>query len=158
MIFSIITPNLVVAVLKIIVVIKLFRMFDMDGFYMRKLGTKPNWKVMYVIAKQMITIFVLSHTVGLIFYVIDYALVNDPICQDNNSCNPVIIEYAGCIRQLPIRQSFLTIGRCDTSTRFIGESTLSQPSATVILRPITRMRSSTLFSSFASGSSSTATW
>lgn len=84
MILSILTPNKAVAVLKIIVVVKLMRMLDMDELYMRRLATSTTWKVIYVISKQMITIFLLSHTIGLFFYAIDYALVNDPICQNNN--------------------------------------------------------------------------
>lgn len=33
------TPNTAVSILKIIVVVKVMRMLDMDGLYMRKLGT-----------------------------------------------------------------------------------------------------------------------
>lgn len=121
MILSILTPNLAVAVLKIIVVAKLMRMLDMDEFYMRRLATSANWKVIYVISKQMITIFLLSHTVGLFFYVIDYALVNDPICQNNNSRTHVPIESAGCTRPRPIRPSSSTTGKSNISTLSTGE-------------------------------------
>jgi hypothetical protein len=44
-----------------------------------------------VIGKQVITIFNLSHVIGLIFYLIDYAIVQTPTCQDNNSRTSTVI-------------------------------------------------------------------
>jgi hypothetical protein len=52
---------------------------------MRRLSTSLNAKAVYVIGKQIITIFVIAHTLGIIFYAIDYALTQDPACQNNNS-------------------------------------------------------------------------
>lgn len=66
---------------KLMVVFKFVRMFEIDDIFMRKLAIHLNGKVTYVIIKQIITIFNLSHTIGLIFYLIDLALTNDPICQ-----------------------------------------------------------------------------
>ena len=63
----------------------------MDDLYMRRLSVNINGKTLYVIGKQFITVFILSHTIGVIFYLIDFALVNDNIagviCEGNNSCN-----------------------------------------------------------------------
>ena len=63
----------------------------MDDLYMRRLSVSINGKTLYVIGKQFITVFILSHTIGVIFYLIDFALVNDNIagviCEGNNSCN-----------------------------------------------------------------------
>lgn len=80
LIASMISPSIELDGFKIIVVIKLGRMLEFDDFYLRKFARKKNLKVTYVIGKQFITIFLLSHTIGLFFYVIDYALVNDPAC------------------------------------------------------------------------------
>ncbi len=41
-------------------------------------------KVAYVIFKQFVTMFLLAHTIGIIFYAVDFALTNDPICINNN--------------------------------------------------------------------------
>jgi len=54
-------------------------MLEFDDFYMRKLSVSVSGKVLYVIGKQFVTIFILSHTIGVIFYMIDLALVNDNI-------------------------------------------------------------------------------
>lgn len=43
---------------------------------MRKLSIKPQLKVIYVIIKQIIIIFIIAHTIGSIFYLIDYTLLN----------------------------------------------------------------------------------
>lgn len=68
---------------KLLILLKLIRMFEIDALYLRRLGVHRLRKTLYVIGKQVITIFNLSHACGLVFYLIDYALVNQPMCQDN---------------------------------------------------------------------------
>jgi hypothetical protein len=62
-------------------------MLEMDELVMRKLSmsTRLAARTIYIVGKQFLTIFVLSHTVGVIFYIIDFTLVNEPMCQENNS-------------------------------------------------------------------------
>jgi hypothetical protein len=141
MLASIISNSLYLNIAKIIVVVKIMRMFDIDELYMRKISTNANLKIAYVIGKQFITIFILSHTIGLFFYAIDYALTNDPMCQENNSCKHATIKCAGCTRQLPFRPSSTMTGNFNTSILSTGESTPLPQSVTAILRPTTQLKS-----------------
>jgi hypothetical protein len=68
-----------------VVVVKFARMFDVDRLFIRNLSTSPNKKAVYVIGKQLLTIFLISHTFSLMFYAIDYALTLTPICLNNQS-------------------------------------------------------------------------
>jgi len=56
---------------KLLVFYKFARMFQLDEFILRRLSVHRFRKTLYVIGKQMITIFVLSHIIGLIFYLMD---------------------------------------------------------------------------------------
>ena len=58
--------------LKLWLILKLIRLSEIDDFYMRKFNIYRKSKAVYVIFKQIILIFVLSHVVGLIFYAMDY--------------------------------------------------------------------------------------
>lgn len=51
--------------------LKIGRLFQIDDFYLRKLNIHRRSKAAYVIFKLMVIIFLLSHLIGLIFYVID---------------------------------------------------------------------------------------
>lgn len=66
---------------KLVVVFKFIRMFELNELYMRRLAVSRKGKVLFVIGKQIITIFILAHIIGLIFYIIDFGLVNSPVCQ-----------------------------------------------------------------------------
>lgn len=72
---------------KMIIVLKFVRMFEIDGFYMRRLATATTPKAIYVIGKQLVTIFNIAHTIGIVFYAIDYALTLGPACQETPSRN-----------------------------------------------------------------------
>ena len=52
--------------------LKLIRISEIDDFYMRRFNIHRKSKAVYVIFKQVVLIFVLSHIVGLIFYAMDY--------------------------------------------------------------------------------------
>ena len=77
---TILSSDIYINIVKILVVTKFIRMLDFDELYVRKISANKMLKVYYVISKQFITIFILSHTIGLFFYVIDYALTKDPVC------------------------------------------------------------------------------
>lgn len=73
---------------KLIIFYKFMRLFEFNVIYLRKLATNVVARTAFEISKQFVTIFVLSHIIGLIFYVIDFTLTNYPICEGNNqSCN-----------------------------------------------------------------------
>lgn len=80
LIITILSSDIYINIVRVIVVTKFIRMLDIDELYLRRISTNRMLKVYYVISKQFITIFILSHTIGLFFYVIDYALTNDPVC------------------------------------------------------------------------------
>lgn len=86
LIISMVSDDFYVNFLKIIIVLKFIRMFEIDGLFMRKLSTSANYKALYVIFKQLVTIFVIAHTLGTIFYAIDYSISQSPTCQNDNSC------------------------------------------------------------------------
>lgn len=71
---------------KLLIILKFMRMFEIDELYLRKLSTSLKGKAIYVIGKQLITIFVIAHTLGTIFYAIDYSLTQGAACQGDNSC------------------------------------------------------------------------
>ena len=87
---------------KLIIIAKFMRMFQIDELYMRRLATAVNTKILYVVSKQLVTLFILAHTIGLFFYGIDLALTNDPICINDNSRKLFIMKYVGYIHQLLI--------------------------------------------------------
>jgi hypothetical protein len=77
---SLISSDYYLNIVRLIVVTKLARMLEIDELLIRKISTAKTLKISYVIGKQFITIFILSHTIGLFFYAIDFALTNDPGC------------------------------------------------------------------------------
>jgi hypothetical protein len=70
---------------KLALLIKFARIFQVDQLYLRRLGVQQTARILYVIGKQILTIYILSHSIGLIFYLIDFALLQDPICSGSNS-------------------------------------------------------------------------
>jgi hypothetical protein len=84
---TLVSQNYYLNYVKLIVIFKFLRMLEMDELVMRKLSmsTRLAARTIYIVGKQFLTIFVLSHTVGVIFYIIDFTLVNEPMCQENNS-------------------------------------------------------------------------
>lgn len=85
LIISMVSDNFYMNFLKIIIALKFIRMFEIDGLFMRKLSTSANFKALYVIGKQLITIFVIAHTIGTIYYAIDYSISQSPTCINDNS-------------------------------------------------------------------------
>ena len=92
---------------------------------MRKLSMSTHLAVrtIYVVGKQFLTIFILSHTIGVIFYIIDFTLVNEPICQNDNSRKKNLIKFVGYTLRLPTHLSFNMSGKYSTFTLYIGELT-----------------------------------
>ena len=66
-----ITRSYYINYMKLWLILKVTRLFEIDDFYLRKLNIHRKSKAFYVIFKLMIIIFLLSHLVGLIFYAID---------------------------------------------------------------------------------------
>jgi hypothetical protein len=87
LIITMVTQFFYMNLLKMIIVLKFIRMFEIDELYMRKLSTNVKGKTLYVIFKQFITIFVIAHTIGIIFYAIDLALTKETACLNDTSCN-----------------------------------------------------------------------
>ena len=69
-------------ILKGVVIVKFMRMFEIDVLYLRKISTKWTLKIFYVIFKQVVTIFIIAHTIGIIFYAMDYSLTQSAMCID----------------------------------------------------------------------------
>lgn len=84
---ALVSQNYYLNFVKLILIFKFLRMLQMDELVMRKLSmsTRLAARTIYIVGKQILTIFVLSHTIGVIFYIIDFTLVNESICQENNS-------------------------------------------------------------------------
>lgn len=70
-----------------VIVIKFLRIFEIDRLFMRGLSTTLNKKAVYVIGKQLVIIFLISHTLGIIFYAMDYAYTLTSMCIDNPQRN-----------------------------------------------------------------------
>lgn len=85
LIISMVSDDFYMNFLKIIIALKFLRMFEIDGLFLRKLSTSPNYRALYVIGKQLVTIFVVAHTIGTIYYAIDYKISQSPTCQNDNS-------------------------------------------------------------------------
>lgn len=92
LIISMVSDDFYMNFLKIIIALKFIRMFEIDGLFIRKLSTSPNYKVLYVIGKQLVTIFVFAHTIGTIYYAIDYKISQSPTCKNDNSCTFIAIR------------------------------------------------------------------
>lgn len=76
---------------KLFIFLKFIRLLQIDKFYLRRLSLHKVFKVTYVIFKQMVIIYLASHIVGIIFYIIDYYFVNTPVCEGaNQECTPLI--------------------------------------------------------------------
>ena len=56
---------------KMIILLKFARIFEIDRLYMRRLATTAAPRAIYVIAKQLVTIFNIAHTLGILFYAVD---------------------------------------------------------------------------------------
>ena len=61
-------------------------MFEFDKFYLRRLSMHVVRKTLYVISKQMLTIFTVSHVIGLWFYLMTMAIIDQTdICSGANT-------------------------------------------------------------------------
>lgn len=104
----------------VLVVIKFSRIFDLDQLFIRNLSTTSSKKAIYVISKLLVGVFLVSHTLGIIFYAIDYAYTLRPICINDQSRISTPIQCAGFTRPLPTLPLWPTDGECATSTRCTG--------------------------------------
>lgn len=87
---SIVARNLGLMYAKLVIVLKFMRMFEFDEIIIRKFSTDVALKTIYIISKQLVTVFVLSHTIGILFYLFDYNLLDQPVCAgSNSSCTTV---------------------------------------------------------------------
>jgi len=84
---ALISQNYYLNFAKLLVIFKFLRMLEMDELVMRKLSmsTRIKARTIYIILKQFLTIFILSHTIGIFFYMIDYSLLNTPMCLNDTS-------------------------------------------------------------------------
>lgn len=119
---AMVSEDRVINIAKLIIIAKFIRMFQIDELYMRRLSTAVNTKILYVVSKQLVTLFILAHTIGLFFYGIDLALTNDPICINNNSCKTFLIKYVGSTHLQLIHRLIASTGKSNTFTLFIGAS------------------------------------
>lgn len=71
--------------LKLIIMYKFLRMFEIDAIILRKVSTWVRARLIYEISKQFVTLFVLAHLWGIVFFLIDNSLNNDPLCVNNPS-------------------------------------------------------------------------
>ena len=142
---ALVSQNYYVNYAKLIIFFKFMRMFQMNDIIERKLSTHVMARTVYVIGKQIISIFVLSHLLGLGFWVIDNVMVNEPICQDNSNRNCSAIQSAGSKAQQPTPPSTPSTGKYSISTRSTGASTPSPTSVTGTSRPTTSTRPFTAY-------------
>ena len=77
--------------LKIVIILSFRRILEIDQFYLRSLSLHRKSKTAYVIFKQIVIIFVLSHIEGVIFYWIDFAMLKSSMCLDNPDCNNMVM-------------------------------------------------------------------
>lgn len=75
----IVTQNYWINYAKIYLVLKLYTLNQIDKIYQRKLQTKRLRKTIYVIARLLLIVLLLSHVMGLIFYAIDYYILTNGI-------------------------------------------------------------------------------
>lgn len=68
---------------KIVVILKFIRMFEMDRYVMRMLLVEYTLKVVYVILKQVVVIIVISHVIGIFYYMLDSYLLTTDVCLNN---------------------------------------------------------------------------
>lgn len=61
---------------KLLIFTKVFRLFEIDDFYLRSLNLRRKSKAVYVIFKLIVIIFALSHLIGLIFFAMDEHFLN----------------------------------------------------------------------------------
>jgi hypothetical protein len=66
---------------KLIIVVKVFRVFEINWLVLRTLVTRRLMKVFYVIARQLASTILFAHCIGIIFYAIDNSQINTPACQ-----------------------------------------------------------------------------
>jgi hypothetical protein len=70
---------------KLLIIFKFMRMLQINGIIDRKLSTKVAAKTTYIVVKQLLTIFILSHSIGLIFWLISNSLINNTtVCSGDN--------------------------------------------------------------------------
>jgi hypothetical protein len=60
---------------KLWIILKFIRISQIDDYYERRLNIHRLRKTIYVIFKQIVIIFLLSHIIGLIFYAMDAAIL-----------------------------------------------------------------------------------
>lgn len=51
---------------------KVVRLFEIDDYFLRRFNVKRFKKTIYTILKLVVIIVVISHAIGVLFYVLDY--------------------------------------------------------------------------------------
>lgn len=74
---------------KCIVIVKFIRIYEFDQLYLRRLAVSRVLKMFYVIWQQVVIIFVLSHIIGVIYYWIDFALIESTCQPPNEDRTPI---------------------------------------------------------------------
>lgn len=107
---------------KYICLTKVVRLFEIDDYFLRRFNVKRIKKTIYTILKLVFTIVIISHAIGVLFYVLDYYIYINGIFEP--TCNVYItIKSAGFSTQLLMRLLQNCHGLGNISTHFIGEST-----------------------------------
>lgn len=75
---------------KMLVILKFVRMFEMDRYVMRMLLAEYTLKVVYVILKQVVVIIVISHVIGIFYYMLDSYLLTTYVCLSNPKCTDLL--------------------------------------------------------------------
>ena len=127
---------------KILIILNFRRIYEIDKFYVRALSLHRKSKTAYVLFKQMVIIYVLSHIQGVIFYWIDFSLLSSEMCQNNPSRTLIFIQCAGSTQQEPTRLLLNCPGVCNISISFIG---VSAPLRLSVMETSMRLTQSNLF-------------
>lgn len=70
---------------KIIVIFKFVRILEIDTIMMRILAVHSFLKVLFVMFKQIITILIYAHIIGVFYFMIDNYLLTTSVCSGENS-------------------------------------------------------------------------
>lgn len=69
---------------KYICLTKVVRLFEIDDYFLRRFNVKRIKKTIYTILKLVVIIIILSHAIGVLFYVLDYYIyvngIFEPAC------------------------------------------------------------------------------
>lgn len=79
---------------KLIIVIKVVRVLEINWLVQRMLVTKKLTKVLYVIVRQIGSTLLFAHCIGVMFYAIDSSQVDTPACQGKNYERITLLRFS----------------------------------------------------------------